>query len=79
MRRHHSRRHDSALVLVKIQIERSISMNDIYNGLTVFLISESLPDYIELGIMTILFGFAFCSLLSIFAYGINQVKSLFNI
>lgn len=54
-------------------------MSDIYNGLTVSLISESLSDYIELGIMSILFGFAFCSLLSIFSYGINQVKSLFNI
>lgn len=54
-------------------------MSDIYNGLTVSLISESLPDYIKLGIMSILFGFAFCTLLSIFAYGINQVKSLFNI
>lgn len=54
-------------------------MNDIYNGLTVFLISESLSDYIELGIMSILFGFAFCTFLSVFAYGINQVKNLFNI
>lgn len=54
-------------------------MSDIYNGLTVSLISESLSDYIGLGIMSILFGFAFCTLLSLFAYGINQVKSLFNI
>lgn len=54
-------------------------MSDIYNGLTVSLISENLHDYIELGIASILFGFAFCSLLSVFAYGINQVKSLFNI
>lgn len=52
---------------------------DIFNELTAFLITENLQGYAELGIMCLLFGFAFYSLLSLLSYGIIQILRLINI
>lgn len=54
-------------------------MTDIFNDITVFLISDSLGEYIQLGVQCLLFGFIFYSLLSLLSYGIIQVIRLFNI
>ncbi len=54
-------------------------MSDIFNGLTIFLISENLSDYMQLGTMSIVCGFVLYSFLSLFTYGITQVMRLFNI
>lgn len=54
-------------------------MADIYNEITSILIAESLESYIELGAYCIIFGFVFCSLLSLLSYGIFKAISLVNI
>ena len=54
-------------------------MNDIFNEITVFLISDSLEQYIWLAGYCLVFGFALYSLLSILSYGIIQTLRLFNI
>lgn len=54
-------------------------MKDIFNEITVFLISDSLEQYIWLAGYCLVFGFALYSLLSILSYGIIQILHLFNI
>lgn len=54
-------------------------MIDIYNDITALLIAESTENYIVLGAQCIISGFALCSLLSLFSYGIFKAISLVNI
>lgn len=51
----------------------------VFEDITVILITEDICSYIELGAMSILFGFALYSLLSLLAYGIFQAVRLMNI
>ncbi len=54
-------------------------MADIYNDITTVLIADSLQNYIELGVLSLLFGFVSCSLVSLLGYGIYKAVSLINI
>lgn len=54
-------------------------MTDIYNSITCILIADGIETYIELGVICLLFGFTFCSLLSLISYGIGKAINLVNI